>query len=99
MRTREAALLRALGATRKQLSQAQWIEFALVGAVAGVLAAAGATAVGWSLAHYVFNFDWHFGAAVWLAGIAAGAVCALIGGRVGLRNVLNQPPLQSLRDV
>ncbi len=99
LRTREAALLRALGATRKQLSQAQWIEFALVGAVAGVLAAAGATAVGWSLAHYVFNFDWHFGAAVWLAGIAAGAVCALIGGRVGLRNVLNQPPLQSLRDV
>lgn len=98
LRTREAALLRALGATRKQLSQAQWIEFALVGAVAGLLAAAGATAVGWSLAHYVFNFDWHFGAAVWLAGLSAGAVCALIGGRVGLRNVLNQPPLQSLRD-
>lgn len=99
LRTREAALLRALGATRKQLSQAQWIEFALVGAVAGFLAAAGATAVGWSLAHYVFNFDWHFGAAVWLVGLLAGAVCAVIGGRVGLRNVLNQPPLQSLRDV
>lgn len=98
LRTREAALLRALGATRKQLSQAQWIEFALVGAVAGLLAAAGATAVGWSLAHYVFNFDWHFGAAVWLVGLSAGALCALIGGRIGLRNVLNQPPLRSLRD-
>ena len=27
VRIREAALLRALGATRKQLSQAQWVEF------------------------------------------------------------------------
>ena len=98
VRTREAALLRAFGATRKQLSQSQWIEFALVGAVAGLLAAAGASAVGWSLAHFVFNFDWHFGLTVWLAGLLAGAICALIGGWVGLRNVLNQPPLQSLRD-
>ena len=98
VRTREAALLRALGATRKQLSQAQWIEFALIGGVSGVLAAAGATAVGWSLAHFVFDFEWHFGANVWLAGLSAGAFCALIGGLFGLRNVLNHPPLQTLRE-
>ena len=34
---REAALLRALGATRKQLSQAQWVEFILVGSLAGLI--------------------------------------------------------------
>ncbi|WP_293776148.1 FtsX-like permease family protein, partial [uncultured Oxalicibacterium sp.] len=44
-RKREAGLLRALGATRSQLSRAQWIEFLLVGSLAGLLAAAGATAV------------------------------------------------------
>ena len=98
VRTREAALLRALGATRKQLSHAQWIEFALIGGVSGVLAAAGATAVGWSLAHFVFDFEWHFGATVWLAGLSAGAFCALIGGLFGLRHVLNHPPLQTLRE-
>lgn len=97
-RTREAGLLRALGATRKQLSQSQWIEFALVGGLAGLLAAAGATAVGWSLAHFVFDFEWKFSPVVWIAGFAVGAACAFIGGWVGLRNVLNQPPLQTLRE-
>jgi putative ABC transport system permease protein len=97
-RTREAGLLRALGATRKQLSQAQWIEFALVGALAGVLAACGAAATGWALAKFVFNFEWTFSPLVWLAGIVAGAACAFVGGWVGLRSVLSQPPLRTLRE-
>jgi putative ABC transport system permease protein len=98
-RTREAGLLRALGATRRQLSQAQWIEFALTGGLAGILAASGAAIVGWILARYVFNFEWTFNPVVWLAGLAVGASCAFIGGWIGLRNVLKQPPLQTLRDV
>ncbi len=97
-RTREAGLLRALGATRKQLSQAQWIEFLLVGGLAGALAATGAAGVGWALARYVFKFEWSFSPIVWLAGLAVGAACAFIGGWIGLRNVLNQPPLQTLRE-
>jgi putative ABC transport system permease protein len=97
-RTREAGLLRALGATRTQLSQAQWIEFALVGGLAGILAASGAAVVGWALARFVFNFEWTFTPLVWLAGLFVGAICAFIGGAVGLRNVLNKPPLQTLRE-
>ncbi|MCH8621645.1 FtsX-like permease family protein [Undibacterium sp. TS12] len=98
VRMREAALLRALGATRKQLSQAQWIEFLLIGGLSGVLAASGASAIGWVLARFSFNFEWSFSPLVWLAGLVVGACCALIGGWLGLRNVLNQPPLQSLRE-
>jgi putative ABC transport system permease protein len=98
-RTREAGLLRALGATRRQLSRAQWIEFALLGGLAGLLAAAGATAVGWSLAHFVFDFEWQFSPLVWVAGIVAGTLCVFIGGWASLRNVLTQPPLQTLREV
>lgn len=97
-RTREAGLLRALGATRKQLSQAQWIEFALVGGLGGALAATGSAAVGWSLAKYVFKFEWVFDPTVWVAGLVVGIICALIGGWLGLRNVLSQPPLQTLRE-
>ena len=96
-RTREAGLLRALGATRKQLSQAQWIEFALVGGLSGFLAASGAAALGWALATYQFKFEWQFSPVVFMAGIAVGVVCAIGGGWLGLRNVLRQPPLQTLR--
>ena len=91
-------MLRALGATRKQLSQAQWVEFTLVGGLAGLLAASGAAAVGWALAKYVFNFEWSFSPVVWLIGLVLGAGCAIVGGWVGLRNVLKQPPLQTLRE-
>jgi putative ABC transport system permease protein len=97
-RTRESGLLRALGATRRQLSQAQWIEFSLVGGLSGVLAASGAAALGWALATYQFKFAWTFDPRVWLAGLVVGAVCAVIGGWLGLRNVLRQPPLQTLRE-
>jgi putative ABC transport system permease protein len=97
-RTRESGLLRALGATRRQLSQAQLIEFSLVGALSGVLAASGAAAMGWALATYQFKFPWAFNPSVWLVGLVAGALCAIAGGWLGLRNVLRQPPLQTLRE-
>ncbi len=96
-RIRESGLLRALGATRNQLSRAQWIEFALVGGLAGLLAASGAAGIGWTLARYVFDFEWNFNPLVWVVGLGVGAVCAFVGGWVGLRNVLKQPPLQTLR--
>ncbi|MRV71374.1 FtsX-like permease family protein [Duganella sp. FT92W] len=97
-RTREAGLLRALGATRQQLSRAQLIEFLLVGALAGLLAATGAAAMGWGLATYQFKFEWVFNPGVWGAGLAAGALCAIVGGYFGLRSVLKHPPLQTLRN-
>jgi putative ABC transport system permease protein len=97
-RTREAGLLRALGATKGQLAQAQRIEFVLVGALSGLLAATGAGGLGWALAKYQFKFPWSFDPSVWIAGLVAGAVCALIGGWLGLRHVLRQPPLQTLRE-
>lgn len=97
-RTREAGLLRALGATKGQLATAQRIEFILVGGVSGVLAASGAAAMGWALAEYVFKFPWRFEPGVWLAGVAVGVACALLGGWLGLRGVLRQPPLQTLRE-
>ena len=97
-RTREAGLLRALGATRRQLAQAQLIEFSLVGALAGLLAATGAAAMGWALATYQFKFAWSFAPGVWAFGLLAGALCAIAGGWLGLRNVLKHPPLQTLRE-
>ena len=97
-RAHEAGLLRALGATRRELSRAQWVECLLVGTAAGVLAASGASLVGWVLAHQVFEFEWQFSPLVWIVGVAAGIVCAFLGGWFGLRNVLSRPPIQTLRE-
>jgi len=97
-RIREAGLLRALGATRRQLSRAQRIEFALVGGLAGLLAATGAAAVGWVLMNHVFDFEWVLNPLLWLAGLAIGVACAFVGGWIGLRHVLSRPPLQTLRE-
>lgn len=97
-RLREAGILRALGATRRQLSRAQWIECVLIGAVAGAMAASGAALTGWVLARFVFDFAWTFSPMLWVVGIGAGAACALGGGWAGLRTVLTQAPLQTLRE-
>ena len=97
-RTREAALLRALGASRAQIRAVQVTEFVVVGGLAGLLAALGAQAIGWVLAERVFQF--HLSLSAWLpfAGLLAGIACATAGGWFGLRQVLRRPALQSLRD-
>ena len=98
-RMREAALLRALGATVRQLARAQLFEFALLGALAGLLAASAATLIGWVLARQVFDFAFHFNAGIFAVGAVAGILCAVISGWAGLRPILRQPPLTSLREV
>lgn len=97
-RIRESALLRALGATRKQLRNAQTIELSLLGALAGLLSAMGAVFVGWILAVRIFQFPLEVDHSIWFAGLIAGAACALAGGWFGLRGVLTQPPMRVLRE-
>jgi len=97
-RIREAGLLRALGASRRQLARTQMAELAALGGLAGLLAAAGASAVGWALARYAFEFDYSVQPGVFVVGLGAGALLALTGGWLGLRGVLKTPPLATLRD-
>jgi putative ABC transport system permease protein len=97
-RVREAGLLRALGASRQQLGRAQLAELACIGGLAGLLAAIGASAVGWALARFAFEFDYAVSPWVFAAGIGGGSLCALAGVYLGLRGVLNTPPLATLRE-
>jgi putative ABC transport system permease protein len=97
-RVREAALLRALGASRQQLQRAQVAEMLCLGGLAGLLAAMGAAAIGWALAKYAFEFEYVVTPWVFVLGIGGGALCALLGGWMGLRSVLRTPPLTSLRE-
>jgi putative ABC transport system permease protein len=97
-RRRDAGLLRALGASGALVRQTQIAEFLIVGGLAGFMAGAGALSIGWALANYVFEFPYQFNAWVILAGVAAGMLCACLGGWAGLREVLRQPALATLRE-
>ena len=97
-RVREAGLMRALGASGRQLASAQLIELAFSGALAGVLAAAGSIAIGWVLADQVFRFDYAPRWWVLPGGTAVGAALALLAGWLSLRSVLRVPPLATLRN-
>lgn len=98
-RVHEAAVLRALGASSAQLTSALRVELLLMGALAGLLAAAGAVGVAWALAEAVFDFPMTFSWWPWAAGVVAGMAAFLLGGLLALRGVLRTPPLVILREV
>ena len=96
-RSREFAIMRAMGAGSRLLGQVQRAELLGVGALAGLLASSAAVVVGWLLARYAFDFAWAPSPWVPLAGAVAGAVLALAAGWWGLREVLRRPVLETLR--
>ena len=96
-RVREYAVMRALGAGRGLLGRMQRVELLGVGALSGLLATAVAMGVGGVLARQVFEFPWTPSAWVPLVGAIAGAVLAWGAGTWGLRPVLQQPVIETLR--
>lgn len=96
-RAREFAIMRAVGAQSRLLRQVQRAELMGVGMLAGLLASGVATAVGWALAKYVFDFAWHVSLWVPLLGAISGALLALAAGWWGLREVLRRPVVETLR--
>jgi putative ABC transport system permease protein len=98
-RTHEAAVMRALGASRAQVLGAQRAEFAVLGTIAGLLGSLGATAIGWTLATRVFQLDFVWNGWIWLAGPALGLACVVLNAWVGARAALSRPPMAALREV
>ncbi|WP_342655486.1 ABC transporter permease [Pseudomonas sp. F3-2] len=96
-RIRQGALLRALGANRALLTKARRIEFGLLGAVSGVLAALGCELVSFVLYRYAFNLQWHPHAWLLLLPLI-GALLVGGAGVFGTRRALNASPLTVLRE-
>ena len=96
-RSREFAIMRALGSSSALLRRLQSAELLATGALAGLLAGAVALALGWALAHYVFAFEWALALWVLPASAGAGAVLAWAAGWPSLHSILRQPVVQTLR--
>ncbi|MEO8738873.1 MAG: FtsX-like permease family protein [Casimicrobiaceae bacterium] len=95
----DAAILRTLGASQRQLSAAQVAEFLTLGALAGLLAATGATVISYVLAERTFQIPFHWNPWIWLIGIGGGAIGVAIAGWLGTRGTVRQPPLTVLRQL
>ncbi len=97
-RRREAAVMRVYGASRAQVAGSQRVEFLAMGLVAGILATAGAAAIGQLLALRVFDLDLPPSPMLIIAGPLAGLALLSLNAWLSARKVLRASPALTLRD-
>jgi putative ABC transport system permease protein len=95
----EDVLLRTLGASRRLLRQAQWVEFAALGFMAGLLASAIAEAITFILYSRVFDLAYRFHGEAWLITPVLGALAVGIAGYWNTRSVVRNSPMRVLREL
>ena len=98
-RIREGALLKALGATRRQIERILLAEYVALGALAALVGLGLAMGGGWAFTHYVLDLSFAVPA---LPLLAIGAITTLIVAVVGMtasREVFRRTAMEVLRDV
>ncbi|MDT7687951.1 MAG: putative transport system permease protein [Acidobacteriota bacterium] len=96
-RVYEAAVLKTLGARRRMLLTMMLVEYGLLGLVAGVVGAAAANGLSFTVARYVFEIEWAFAPGLNAAGIAATILLVGAVGALSSLDVLTRKPLSILR--
>jgi putative ABC transport system permease protein len=96
-RLQQSALLRTLGSSRRTVLRIQAVEFALLGGIAGLIAAVAAELALAAIVEQLFAGGAQLHLWLWLAGPLGGAaLVALLGVGYSARSV-GIPPLQLLR--
>jgi putative ABC transport system permease protein len=95
----EAAILRTLGASRRQVAILQLAEFLTIGLLAGVIASAGAVALAMVLSDRVFQVEYELHWQLPTVGLLVGGLGVALFGLLGTRRAVSSPPLQTIRAV
>ncbi len=95
----EGAVMRTLGASRRQMVLTQLSEFLAIGLLSGLVAAAGAVGLAMVLSERVLGVPYEFNWLVPVAGLLAGGVGVAIAGLLGTRKAVDSPPLAAIRAV
>ncbi|WP_439576313.1 ABC transporter permease [Elioraea sp.] len=96
-RIRDAVVLKTLGATRRQILAAYLVEFGILGAAAGLLAALVGSAASWAVTTYVMRADWAFLPGTLGVTILACVVLTIAFGWLGTWAALRAKPAPLLR--
>jgi len=95
----EAAVMRVLGGSRRQLLLAQASEFAVIGLLSGLTAAIAATALAGVIARQVFDLPWSANWQLIATSSLVGILAAIVTGMLATRRVLSAPPTVTLREL
>jgi putative ABC transport system permease protein len=93
----QTVIWKALGATRGLVARSFALEYALLGAAAGLAGTALAAALAWGVQRWLLEVPWVWQPAALAAGVVGSTVLALAVGYLGSYRLLGQKPLAVLR--
>ncbi len=93
----ESAVLKTLGARRKTILSILMIEYALLGFVAGFVAAIAAIALSYAVTEHVFELSWKLSPGLYTIGLLVTVALVTLVGALSSLDVLNRKPLSILR--
>ena len=98
-RIRESALLRVLGASRAQTTQAFLIEFACIGAVAALVAVVVASGLSFYLSRFILDIPYQFNGQLAFIAFSVALIFIPLAAWLAIRSYLNVPPKQLLNSI
>ena len=96
-RVYDAAIMRTLGANRRQMVVLQLAEFLAIGLLSGLIASAGALSLATVLSDKVLGVPYTINWWIPLIGIFGGGVGIAVAGLIGTRKAVDTPPLMTIR--
>jgi putative ABC transport system permease protein len=97
-RFRSAALLKAVGASRKVLAKIALTELLIIGVIAGALAGIAAAVAAWALGRFVLEIEFHAFVQSIALGIAFGVSACLLAGYRFQRKIQQATAMECLRE-
>jgi len=93
----DAAVMRTLGANRRQMVVLQLAEFLAIGLLAGLIATIGAMSLAAVLSDRVLNVPYVINWWIPVIGIFGGGLGIAVAGLIGTRKAVDSPPLATIR--
>jgi putative ABC transport system permease protein len=97
-RIREGALLKTLGATRRQLTRILLAEYTALGLLAGLVGVGLSAGGGWAMVHYVFDLKFALPVLPLLAVLGVTAALVALVGIAASREVFRRTAMEVLRE-